>query len=274
MEISLLTQSWHTCSGVLGSVSLNMELEHCVSAGVISSGPRRMYDWARASINERGLLTTLSVAFSAVVDLTFDWRHGTDTARIVPIGEMNIRSENTAHAVHYQATKARPLAKLLRRLRFPEGSVFVDFGSGKGRVLLLAAREKFKRVVGVEFSPDLCAVARQNVELFRRKHPSLAAVEIIEADATSYQVRPDENVFFLFNPFDEVILAKVMQRIGESLAAHPRAAWMIYGTPRHARVVDEAGCFSSHQTLYFGGMEFRIYANQAASSVARGAEKS
>jgi SAM-dependent methyltransferase len=269
---ALLTQSWHAWSGVMGSVSLEMSLEHCVSVGVISSGPRRMYDWAKESIRGRGLLTTMSVAFSAVADLTFDWRHGTDTARVVPIGEMNVRSENTAHAVHYQATKAGPLAKLLRRLRFPEGSVFVDFGSGKGRVLLLAAQEKFKRVVGVEFSSDLCAVARKNVELFRQKRPSLASVEIVEADAASYLVRPDENVFFLFNPFDEVVLAKVVQRIGESLAAHPRAAWMIYCTPRHARVVDEASCFDSHETLNFGGMEFRIYANQAATNAARGAK--
>lgn len=255
---------------MMGSVSLEISPEHCVSVGVISSGPRRMYDWARESIRQRGLLTTLSMAFSAVADLTFDWWHGTDTARIVPIGEMNVRSENTAHAVHYQATKAGPLAKLLRRLRFPEGSVFVDFGSGKGRVLLLAAQEKFKRVVGVEFSPDLCAVARKNVELFRRKRPSMASVEIVETDATRYVVRPDENVFFLFNPFGEVVLAQVVQRIAESLAANPRPAWMIYCTPLHARVVDAAGCFSGHETLNFGGMEFRIYANQAATNAARG----
>ena len=32
---------------------------------------------------------------------------------------------------------------------------FIDFGSGKGRALLLASEFPFKRIIGLEFSPEL-----------------------------------------------------------------------------------------------------------------------
>ena len=44
--------------------------------------------------------------------------------------------------------------------------VFIDFGSGKGRCLLLATEWPFRRIVGVELSAELNHVARE-------KHPAL-----------------------------------------------------------------------------------------------------
>ena len=41
---------------------------------------------------------------------------------------------------------------------------FVDAGAGMGRALLLATRRPFKQIVGIEVSPALAAIARENVE--------------------------------------------------------------------------------------------------------------
>ena len=222
---------------------------------------RRALAWAAASIRNRGCMTTLQVAFSAATDVFFDWRYGTDTFQIVNIAELHSSSSNVSHAVRYQATKARPLRKLLRRLQLPRDAVFLDYGSGKGRALLLAACEGFKRVVGVDFSPRLCAVARLNVEIFRRKVRGLAPIEIVEGDAITHPLRHDENVFFFYNPFDEVVLARVVERICESVAAHPRTVWLIYCTPRHAEVIERSSLFIRREAFSFGGTEFRVYSN-------------
>lgn len=222
---------------------------------------RRALAWAAASIRNRGWWTTLQVAFSVVTDVFFDWRFGTDTFQIVNIAELQSSSSNVSHAVRYQATKARPLRKLLHRLQLPHDAVFLDYGSGKGRALMLAARERFKRVVGVDFSPRLCAVARQNVETFRRKVRGLAPIEIVEGDATTHPLSHDENVFFFYNPFDEVILARVVEKIRESVATHPRPVWLIYCTPRHAEVIERSSLFSRREAFSFGGTEFRVYSN-------------
>lgn len=41
--------------------------------------------------------------------------------------------------------------------------MFLDLGSGKGRMVLSAARFPFRRIIGVELSNDLTAIARRNV---------------------------------------------------------------------------------------------------------------
>jgi tRNA1(Val) A37 N6-methylase TrmN6 len=43
---------------------------------------------------------------------------------------------------------------------------FVDFGSGKGRVLLIASQFPFCQVIGVEFDRRLHAIAQENIRLF------------------------------------------------------------------------------------------------------------
>lgn len=51
------------------------------------------------------------------------------------------------------------------------GFTFIDYGAGKGRVLLIAARYQFDRVVGVELSEPLIRVAAANIAVYAQKHP-------------------------------------------------------------------------------------------------------
>ena len=87
--------------------------------------------WAAQSIKKRGLGKTIKGAASVIVDLSFDLKYGTDTIRWVYLKNLKIDSENKAHGALYQATKARPLCKLLRNLNRPRNSVFIDLGSGE-----------------------------------------------------------------------------------------------------------------------------------------------
>ena len=43
---------------------------------------------------------------------------------------------------------------------------FIDIGSGKGRVLLMAADYPFSRVIGVELLPALHRIAEQNIDKY------------------------------------------------------------------------------------------------------------
>jgi cyclopropane fatty-acyl-phospholipid synthase-like methyltransferase len=57
------------------------------------------------------------------------------------------------------------LSRALDRLQLdPRDFVFVDLGSGKGRVILRAATRPFRRVEGVEFSEPLHRVALRNID--------------------------------------------------------------------------------------------------------------
>ena len=213
-------------------------------------------------MRERGCVRTSKIVASVIADLAFDWKYGTDTRRMVWTDSLETDSENKSHAISYQATKARPFLSVLGQLRLPEDSVFVDLGSGKGRALLLASQHRFKRVVGLEFCSRLCAQARANVDLFRQKARACAPIEIVETDVTRYRFRGDENVFYLFHPFDSLVLSQVLESIGRSIEEKPRKIWLIYNTPEHREVIEQAGLFAPPFHVYeSGGTEFRVYAN-------------
>lgn len=219
--------------------------------------------WALRSFRRRGLRSTVGVAYSSLLDLGFDWRYGTETRSVVLRTDMEPELENRDRAVSYQPTKERPFLHLMHRLPLPPGSTFVDVGCGKGRVLLLAAQlSSLARVVGVEFSPKLCAQARGNIQVFRASGKLRAPIEVIQADAAKRVPDPSENVFFLYNPFDAAILRLFLDRLRESLAAHPRQVWILYSVPVHAGVLDVSGVFSRTESYTLGGNHVYVYTNK------------
>jgi SAM-dependent methyltransferase len=112
----------------------------------------------------------------------------------------------------------------------PRQSVFLDYGCGKGRALLLAARLPFRRVLGVEISPELCDQACANVRRARR-FLVCPDVQVVRADATEYIPPDDVSVVFLYNPFDEQVVRLVLDRLNESLSRRPRPLHIVYALP-------------------------------------------
>ncbi len=232
----------------------------------IATNWNRASQWALRNVRRRGLAVTAKVAYSYAVDFYFDWRYGTDTHDIVPPSQFEPDLENRGHAVAYQPSKAQPFLKLLDALQLPRGCTFVDVGSGKGKILLLAARyagHRFRRVVGLEFSSALCEQARRNIDIFRRSHPRLAPIDVIEGDATKCVLEGDENVFFLYNPFDGLILARFLKVIESSWIKHPRRIWLVYSVPMHAEVVLASGLFPQRREFNFGGNDVYVYSTDA-----------
>lgn len=180
----------------------------------------------------------------AISDVLFDLRYGTETARQVYPAELNPIGPNRAHAVKYQPTVAHHFERMMGAIVPPAGSAFVDFGSGKGRVLLLASRYGFSRVTGVEFDGDLCATALRNVEIFRRRTGIDTEVRVSHLDATQYHVQEDDNIFYFSNPFRPVVMQVVLQNIVLSIVRKPRKVWLMYYCVPRENVVAGCGIFS------------------------------
>ena len=215
--------------------------------------------WAIQSVRERGLVPTMKVAASAVADLSFDWRHGTNTMRWVEVSDLGAAGANRRYSVRYQATKARPLWTLLNSLDLPRSGGFVDFGSGKGRVLLMAALFGFSTICGIEFSPDLCECSRQNVEIFKRRSGVTTRIEVLLLDAALYPIQPDQAVFFMYNPFGDAVMTQVLANLRKSFEMARRQIWLIYNTPTCHDVILRSGLFQTHSRREIGGTEFRVY---------------
>jgi SAM-dependent methyltransferase len=211
------------------------------------------------SIREKGLIRTYQSLISILEDYGFDIRNGTDTSEIVNVEDLDIAEEDKKHSVLYQPTRIRHFNKLLRELRFPEGSVFVDFGSGKGRVLLVATNYNFKRVVGVEISSQLCKIARNNLVIYKKKLKRQLCVEIVQSNVLQYNIHYDENVFYFFRPFDGLIMEKILEKIVNSWKEYPRKVWLIINSSIYNDLFDGKQMFQRSLDFAHGGIEFVVY---------------
>jgi SAM-dependent methyltransferase len=119
------------------------------------------------------------------------------------------------------------LRELFRRLEVAEDDVLVDVGSGMGRVLLVAARRPFRRVIGIEHDGALTAIARRNVER-NRARLTCRDVELLTIDALEWEVPDDLTVMYLFCPFPDDVLARVLGNVATSLDRSPRSLRLIY----------------------------------------------
>jgi hypothetical protein len=229
--------------------------------------PSYALSWLRKNLKKKGVIGVADFAVSFVSDYFFDFRYGTSTGGWTRPTRLQINSGNIGHAFRYQATKTRPFRKLLKRLSFPKNSVFVDVGAGKGKALLIASRSGFKRLLGVEFASDLCKIARSNVDAYRKTSGCDNVFEIIESDIVEYDIGGDENVFYLYNSFDNVVLQKFLNNIKKSLEEYPRKVWLIYHIPVHSHTVENHGLFVKRREYFVAGTEFLVYESEYARAV-------
>ena len=176
-------------------------------------------------------------------DRAFDQARGVETAGWVRVPELDTESADRVHAARYQPSSVDEFELLIAKLRRQVDDVsdftFVDYGSGKGRVLILAADHPFKRVVGIEFSKSLWLISRENLKAVGANG---ARVEAILGDATEFEVPAGPLVLYFFHPFEVPVLEPVLALIRRSLADDPRPAYVVVtGPPDFARAVDEAG---------------------------------
>jgi SAM-dependent methyltransferase len=190
---------------------------------------RTIAQWRRL-----GSLRFLQLAFYRllriypITDWLWDRRLGIHTRAHLNPRNYGIKDAST-HS--YTPTCYLEVKEALRHVRFVPGKdSFLDYGSGMGRVVILAATYPFRRSIGVEFCAEFNEVARRNAE---RAKPRLACqnVELITADARDYAVPSDVTVIFLYSPFEADVLEKVLRNIRRSLEEAPRPMSVIYVVP-------------------------------------------
>ena len=81
-----------------------------------------------------------------------------------------------------------------------EGYTFVDVGSGKGRILLVAAEFPFQKIRGIEFAIELHRQAERNIARYRHSGQRCTDLESIDIDASHYVFPESKLILYLFNP--------------------------------------------------------------------------
>jgi SAM-dependent methyltransferase len=140
----------------------------------------------------------------------------------------------------YLPTRPARARETLRDLPIKNHSeyIFVDLGSGKGRMLFLAAEFPFYSIEGVEFAVELHTKALENIARRRRVRQKCDRIQSINIDAADYNFPLRNLVIYLFNPFGEAVLRKVLDNLSASLEEHPRHLILVLTTPDSADVID------------------------------------
>ena len=164
----------------------------------------------------------------------FDLAHGVETTSRVHLTDLQIESPNWIHAGGYWPSPSDLIQEVLSGLKIRyEDFVFIDFGSGKGRVLLMASEFPFRKILGVEFSSELHTIAQQNVARYQSSTQKCKDIATVCMDFTQFPIPPDPLIAFLYNPADEQIMTALVDNLSASLRDHPREFWAIYVTPTY-----------------------------------------
>lgn len=180
-----------------------------------------------------------------------DRQFGIATVGRIEVAESAGPAPGTQHldnAVFYAPLQFAKFNRLMRAaLPFePEQYTFIDYGAGKGRALALATDMGFRRVIGVELFESLCVEARRNIAAFAARDARAADIELLCMDAASYRP-PAGNLFcYFYNPFDDVVMRKVLANLEAACRADPRQIIIAYSNPQHADVFDSAQFLRPH----------------------------
>jgi SAM-dependent methyltransferase len=168
-------------------------------------------------------------------NLWWERRLGVSTRGVIPTDHPD--------SVHYATMGYSTVMTILRRLDLQPSDVFVDIGSGKGRVLCCAARRPVQQVLGVELSDILCRQARANAKRLRGRR---APIEVANTPAEQFDYST-ATVLFLFDPFGAATLRPVLKRIGEETRGHNLR--LAYANPTHDSVFQEQSWLHEREYL-------------------------
>jgi Methyltransferase domain len=202
---------------------------------------------------QRSLRETTNATWNAVVellpshrkarfgDLDYDWEHSVDTTRSnVGFGTQFLAGVT---ARPYFATEPWLFEQIMQALalsiqqsavsqNLAHGALrdftFIDLGSGKGRVLLMASAYPFQKIIGVELMPELYRAAQKNIAGYSTDRQQCRQIETVCMDARDFQFPDGPLVVYLFNPFSESTFAQVLENLRRSVEAVPRTAYVAY----------------------------------------------
>jgi len=157
-----------------------------------------------------------------------EWRYGIQTEGVIYLGDLGL---NDCERGEYGPSDYDDFKALMALVQIKSGQdVFLDFGAGLGRAVVLAATYPFRRVIGVELSEQLGEAARQNIGRARASF-RCADTDIVTCDATLYEVPSDVTVIYFNNPFYGDVLERVLSNLQRSLVGPPGRISLVCNLP-------------------------------------------
>jgi hypothetical protein len=164
----------------------------------------------------------------------YDRKYCVETAKLIDPFQQAWEGDNREESVWYYPSAPSVLQCIYKYLKIDyRNFVFIDVGSGKGRVLLYASGFPFKRIIGVESSVTTCEIAKRNVNIYNSSSKKSKNIEIINSDILNVRFPNENTVFYLYNPFilSSSMYYKFLRKLELSIKKHPRRIFVVYSNP-------------------------------------------
>jgi len=241
----------------------------------------------RRSIKDRGVVASLCRSYLLPVHLVHEYRLNRGLRRsgyqsefdrthcvntdgeyegCTYLSDLEIPSQNWIEGINYIPIAPAEFNSVMLCLDIAwEEYTFIDYGSGKGRALLLASEYPFKRIIGLEFSPQLHLAAETNISLYRSGSQKCRKIQSLNIDFTQF-VLPQEPLVLYFNhPCRERVLDDVVKSVGDFLLTSPHPMYLAYlavGPQQHQRLLSGGSLEEIYRSPNF---RFIIYQRVASS---------
>lgn len=172
---------------------------------------------------------THSLFFFYLMENFFDKCLGIDTKRIISFSDEYIFFPKNMDSVKYEPTCYSLLFYITSYLKLSRSDIIIDLGCGCGRAIFFFATQSVKKIIGVEFDPNIFKILKKNKQTF---HFNNRNIELCNMDVVHYKFI-DENILFMFNPFGEKTMSQVLNNLEESLRRENRIVRIVYINPRH-----------------------------------------
>jgi SAM-dependent methyltransferase len=187
-----------------------------------------------ARLRYRLMRSSAETSYDAFRSGDWDRRRKVETDTSAKREFLEFDGPNRAHAKNYDPSSIWAFRQIVGTLWDlgvrPPKFVLVDFGCGKGRVLIAAAEAYFREVIGIEIAPDLVERAFENLRSYRGRG-RLDSVQIHCGDAATFRLPDRPLVAFLFNPFTGPVLEAVAANLARSYFARHRPMYVVYLNP-------------------------------------------
>ena len=170
-------------------------------------------------------------------------------------------TETVTDRTHYYSDSSGiEFDEIISSFNITSKDAIVDFGCGKGGILISLSKFPFSKITGVEISPELVEIAKENMRKLRIRN-----VEIQCSDAADFRQLDEYNYFYFFDPFPCIVMKDVLSNIEKSARARPRKVTIIYLNPFCHDLIESSDIFRKKGELPHFEHKCFIYSNVITS---------
>ena len=186
------------------------------------------------------------------IEILLERMNGLDFSTVIPVGELGF---DEALVSKGSPSGNKYLTNLLSDLNIKQTDNILDIGCAKGGGLRCMTKFPFKNIDGIEISDVLANIAVKNFKKLNEPRVNITNINAIEFSHCA-----DYDFIYLYNPFPESIMEKVLTKIQNQISSKKEVV-IIYYNPVFHDQFEGYGLYKITEYHDMWGNGIKIYSN-------------